>query len=282
MHFNFPFTAAEILWTLTFAALLVLLVVLFGRDRIRRFPVFTASTVLIGLSMLAQKLLAGRMAPLQMNEVLLVLADMGVIVAFLLAIELARRAFGSAKWPAWVAGCLVLLGGAVATIVWWGQWPPAKMVLDSSTLGHLRLMQLVAQKGDLFNEALAVELFIVIVIAGRWFNAGWRSHTQQILAGISASAAALIIERIIWETVVHNLPHTREGYNHAIDLQDHLTNANGAIVLAVMIWWIVCLWFDEPGAASGIAAAEVPAQAVLESHGAESAELPEHGAASEQ
>jgi len=30
MHFNFGFTAVQILWTLTFAALLVLLVVLLG------------------------------------------------------------------------------------------------------------------------------------------------------------------------------------------------------------------------------------------------------------
>ena len=41
MHFNFAFTAVQVLWTLTFAAHLVLLVVLLGRDRTRRFPWFT-------------------------------------------------------------------------------------------------------------------------------------------------------------------------------------------------------------------------------------------------
>ena len=64
MHFNFHFSAAEILWTLTFAAMLVLLVVLLGRDRIRRFPIFTSSIVLVGLNMLADKLLTHRLAPL--------------------------------------------------------------------------------------------------------------------------------------------------------------------------------------------------------------------------
>ena len=181
MHFNFHFSAAEILWTLTFAAMLVLLVVLLGRDRIRRFPIFTSSIVLVGLNMLADKLLTHRLAPLVSTEVILVLADLGVIIALLLAIELARRAFSGAKWPAWVAGSLVLLGGAAAVIIFWGQWPPAKMVFDPSTLGRLRLMQLMAQKGNLFNEALAVELFALVVIAGRRFRTGWRSHTQQIL-----------------------------------------------------------------------------------------------------
>jgi hypothetical protein len=33
MHLNFDFSAVQILWTLTFAGLLVLLVVLLGRDR---------------------------------------------------------------------------------------------------------------------------------------------------------------------------------------------------------------------------------------------------------
>ena len=41
MHFNFGFTTIQVLWTLTFAALLVLLVVLLGRDRARRYPWFT-------------------------------------------------------------------------------------------------------------------------------------------------------------------------------------------------------------------------------------------------
>ena len=48
MHFNFDFSTAQVLWTLTFAALLVLLVVLLGRDRAQRFPWFTASIAMMG------------------------------------------------------------------------------------------------------------------------------------------------------------------------------------------------------------------------------------------
>ena len=59
MHFNFDWTAIQIIWTLTFAALLVLLVVLLGRDRARRYPWFTASIVLATLNMLGQRLLHG-------------------------------------------------------------------------------------------------------------------------------------------------------------------------------------------------------------------------------
>jgi hypothetical protein len=264
MHFNFHFSAAEILWTLTFAAMLVLLVVLLGRDRFRQFPFFTCSIVLIGLNMLAEKMLANRLAPLVSTEVFLVLGDLQVVIALLLAIELARRAFSAAKWPAWVISSLVLLGGATAVIARWGQWPPAKMVFDPTTLGHLRLMQLVAQKGDLFNEVLAVELFVLVAIAGRQFKTGWRSHTQQILAGIATSSAMLIVVRLVWDSVAHNMPRTQEGYNHMLDLQSRLVNANSMVVLAVMLWWIVCLWIDEPGAAAVAASDETNAPEVEE------------------
>lgn len=263
MHFNFPFTAAEILWTLTFAAMLVLLVVLLGRDRARRYPIFTTSIVLIGLNMLAEKLLGNRVAPLVSDEIFLGLATLQVIVSLLLAVELARRAFKGAKWPGWAAGSLVLLGGAAAVIAWWGKWPPAKMVFDHSTLGHLRLMQVIAQKGDLFNEALAIELFVLVVIAGRRFKTGWRSHTQQILVGISTTSALLIVARILWEIKARNMPHTQEGYNHMLALQTHLQNADSVVVLAVMIWWIVCLWIDEPAAAPLIPSEEANGSAAV-------------------
>ena len=56
MHLNFGFTTVQILWTLTFAALLVLLVVLLGRDRTRRFPWFTASIALVAVRLLASRM----------------------------------------------------------------------------------------------------------------------------------------------------------------------------------------------------------------------------------
>ena len=41
MHFDYHFTAVQVLWTPTFASLVILLVVLSeGRDRIRRFLVY--------------------------------------------------------------------------------------------------------------------------------------------------------------------------------------------------------------------------------------------------
>ncbi|MDR3799900.1 MAG: hypothetical protein P4K93_17250, partial [Terracidiphilus sp.] len=80
MHLNFDFTTVQILWTLTFAALLVLLVVLLGRDRARRFPWFTASMTLTAVRLLASRMLFGKMPPLTMSSIFLTLAAVEALV----------------------------------------------------------------------------------------------------------------------------------------------------------------------------------------------------------
>ena len=83
MHFNFDWTATQVLWTLTFAALLVLLMVLLGRERVRRFPWFTTSIALMALRLLAERLLLERLPRLTLNEIFLALADLMALVSLL-------------------------------------------------------------------------------------------------------------------------------------------------------------------------------------------------------
>src|ERR1700760_2749675 len=96
MHFDYHLTAISILWTLTFASLLVLLVVLMGRDRIRRFPWFTASIVLVALRLLTNRLLHDKLPQLTMATIAISLADLSVLVGLGLLVEMARRAFKKA------------------------------------------------------------------------------------------------------------------------------------------------------------------------------------------
>src|ERR1700749_179715 len=111
---HFPFSEADILWTLTFAALLVLLVVLLGRDRIGRFPFFTASVILAALEALIRRLLSEKLPPLNATEMLLALADLGAFLTLLVALELARRAFARVSARRFALGALVVLAGAGA------------------------------------------------------------------------------------------------------------------------------------------------------------------------
>jgi len=249
MHFDLHFTAVQIIWTLTFAGLLVLLVVLLGRDRMSRFPWFTASMVLMAVRMLASRLLFGKMAPLTSSEIFLTLADVGAIVSLLVVVEMARQAFHRASRKAWIIGTLVLLAVAAGVVIKWGPWPPAQTVFARSLLADLRFMQLLAQKGDLLLDLLMIELGLLVVFCGQRFDAGWRSHTQRLVIGLSTASIAQLLVRIGMQAIANGpAPKTQEEYQHLTGLQEKLFNANSVVFVVVLIWWIVCLWIDEPGA----------------------------------
>ena len=200
MHFNF--STDDVLWTLTFAALLVLLVVLLGRDRARHFRWFTTSIVLLGIVKLAAKLLyprlghifSGEMLQIKSAEIFLPLADLSAIVSILVAVEIARRAFRGAGRRIWISGAITVLAVCGAVLYFWGTWPTFKTIFAGSLIANLRLIDLFAQKADLLANVLLVLVGLLVAIFGRYYKAGWHSHTQQISIGLTmASVSTLTI-----------------------------------------------------------------------------------------
>jgi len=247
-HFDIP--ARQILWTLTFAAQLVLLVVLIGRDRARRYPWFTAGIVIIALQLMAEVLLANRMAILPFQEILLSLADLGAMIALLVVVEVARKAFAGASRSLWIVNTVGLLVVAGFGVTFWGPLPAAKDLALDTLLGKLHLMQLVALKGNMLVSLLTVELGLLVVIFGRHYKSGWRSHTQMISIGLSTAALAWLATQAMVQSIVKTAhPQNRTDYEHVLDLISRLLNANKVVYFAVLVWWIAWLWFDEPGVA---------------------------------
>jgi hypothetical protein len=249
MHSHSVFTATQVLWTLTFAAQLVLLVVLLGRDRARRFPWFTISIVLAALRLLGSRLLAGRLAPLAMNEIFITLEGLAALVSLLVLVEMARRAFDGVERRMWVGWALVTMI-VTGCLLWvWGPWPVWKTLTADSTLARLRLMQFGAEKGNMLADMLAVELGLLVAVAGRRFKAGWRSHPQRILIGLSTAAIAQLAVQGVWQLIARRaVPHSQAEYERILGLGNKLVNANKAVYVVVLVWWIACLWKDEPEA----------------------------------
>jgi hypothetical protein len=247
MHFHFDYSARQVLWTLTFASQLVLLVVLLGRDRARRYPWFTASIVLFALQLMADMLLSGRLAMIPFSETLLTLSDLSAIVGLMVLVEVAWQAFAQAPRALWIANTLGLLVVAVCILKVWGPWPVWKNMALDTVLGKLRLMELAAQKGNMLAYLLVVGLMALVVLFGRQFKAGWRSHTQMIAIGLSTTAISSLAMQGTMQHIVKTVhPATRAEYEHILDLLGKLANANKAIYAAVLVWWIVWLWLDEP------------------------------------
>lgn len=250
MHLNFDFTAVQILWTLTFAAHLVLLVVLLGRDRARRFPWFTTAIALVALRLIASRLLFGRLPQLTLGAIFVILADVSAVVSFLVLVEVARRVFGTVRRALWIVWALVLLSIGGAVLASWGHWPAWKTINPTTWMAFLSLLQMLAQKGGLLTDVLTVTLGILVVAFGRRYGAGWRSHAQQIMIGLSTASLAQLAVQIIWQIIASTAkPHSMTEYDRIVGLREKLFNGNSVVYLAVAIWWIACLWIEEPGGA---------------------------------
>ena len=248
MKFHLPFSANEILWALTFAGYLVLLVVLMGRDRVRRFPWFTASSVLIAFRLLTAKMLYGRLAQIPMAELFIGLALLGSLVNVGMLLELARKGFAGIKRNAWVAGALILMAIGAVVLAFWGEWPAWQtLTAGGGLISHLQLLQFIALKASLLLDVETVLLGIVIVLFGRRFHAGWKTHIQRIMIGLStvslAQLTAEAIAQIIGKTA-H--PKTMAEAQHILDFRDRVFYANSVVLVLALIWWIWCLWKNEP------------------------------------
>jgi hypothetical protein len=245
MHFDF--SASQILWTLTFAALLVLLVVLFGRDRARRFPWFTASILTMGMLLLTTQLMLSRLPRMTGTEIFLALSDLDVLIGLAVLVELARRAFKGAGKLGWIIGTLGMLAVAAPVLVMWGPWPAWKTLTATSELVTIRLMDLTVDKGILLSGVLTVELGLLITLFGRRFSAGWHSHTQRIVIGLSTAAIGQLVLRGSLQAIgLHTHIQTQADYERVMGLRDKLIHANNVLFLCVMAWWIACLWIDDP------------------------------------
>jgi hypothetical protein len=248
MHLNFAFNAAQIIWTLTFAAHLVLLVVLLGRDRARRFPWFTTAIALVALRLVSTRLLFGRLPQIELGRIFVVLADISAIVGFLVVVELFRMAFNRAprKFFLYAAASVLAVAGVVLAI--WGPWPAWRTLKPTTPMAVLGIMQLFAQKAGLLVDISTVALGLLVAMFGRRYGAGWRGHAQRIAIGLSTASLAQLAVQIIWQAIAKTAaPHSMDEYQRVIGLREKLFNANSVIYLLVTIWWIACLWIDEPG-----------------------------------
>ena len=108
---------------------------------------------------------------------------------------------------------LIVLAVGVAIVAEWGPWPSAKTLLAASTLAFLRMMQLFAQKADLLSDLLTVQLGLLVLLFGSRFKAGWRSHPQQIVIGLSTASISQLAVRVIWQQIaLHSTIHSQAEY----------------------------------------------------------------------
>jgi len=201
-----------------------------------------------------------------MGEIAISLALVSALVGFIILIEMARNAFRRASARAWLLWTIALLiiGGL---IVWkWGPWPNLHTLAFDTLIAKLQFMQFLSVKVGLLVDVLSIGLGLLVVSVGRRYGAGWRSHVQRIMIGLSTASLSQMCAQGIWQIIAHHTtPHSQAEYERVLGIQEKLLNTNSAVYVLVVIWWIICFWNDEPGSPTANATVEIaPASAATE------------------
>jgi len=280
MHWNIE----QILWAFVLAAHLVLLIVLMGRDRTRRFPWFTASIVVSTIRLIADHLLNGKLTAIAFYWQSYTTLLLGAILTLLVLIELARQVFASGKaglilnGKGWLGWTFVTVGVAGVATWLWSPWPGWQELQGQPAGLPLALLGLAGTRGVIFSAMLTIQVALLIAIFGRRFGSGWRSHPWQLALGLSTNALGYVIVDRIQNSIIeafkatartpgHHI--TQQEYDHTVHLLTRLGNVVLTLWIVVLIWWIICLWRDEPGSSttseveSPVLAGPLPLQAEI-------------------
>jgi len=120
-------------------------------------------------------------------------------------------------------------------------------------------MQLAAQKGDTLAQLLTLGVGLMVVLFGRRYKAGWRTHTHMIAIGLATVAITWLGIQQSWQVIARTVhPQSQQEYEHLLALGNSLMNTNKIVYIAALIWWIVWLWRDEPGTETPLAVEPEP------------------------
>jgi hypothetical protein len=217
-------------WAVGFAGHVILIVVLWVRQRVRAFPFFTALICLNVVRTITLALIQlygtrrGYFYTYWSLAILDVALQLGVVY------EMASRVFRPlGKWAPdvrrailwWIAGSL-----AVAASLTWIPTPSTRL-----------WMQVVMIKGSFFTAALLSELFVGMIALSATAGLPWKTHVARI-------SQALGIYSIF--TVLVEAGSSYFGLRSDPRAYVDLTHVRMGLYLGCLSYWIVMLWRDAP------------------------------------
>jgi hypothetical protein len=230
------------------------LIVLLARDRMSRFPWFSAAIALSTVHLIADHLLHGKLTNLAFywqSDVLIVLET---IAGLMVLVEVTRRIFASGKAglclnaKGWLGWSLVTAGLAIAAVWAWDPFHTWTNLHSDPKELPLLIVALSAVNGQLFLAVLTIEVGLLVQIFGKRFGSGFRSHAQQIMLGLSTYALGFMAVQISTDAIKRTVRLTsREQYLHIVKIFTNLDYARFALWFLVLVWWMVWLWREEPG-----------------------------------
>jgi len=216
------------LWAATFVGHVSLLFVLWFRNRIRSFPIFTA---LIGMNIVRTTVLFiiqsyGTKAQYFYTFWSFAILDVGLQLG--VVCEIASHVFQTAReWTDSIRRQLIwwAIGSiAIATGLTWAAAPETRM-----------WKQTVLIKGSFISAALMSELFVGMIALSVQARFPWSTYTARISEGLGAySMATLALEMV----------RTYFGLKSDSHVYASLSHLRITLYLICLSYWIITLWRD--------------------------------------
>jgi hypothetical protein len=222
-----PLTRVDLfLWAASFLGHIVLLLVLWIRNRIRPFPFFTG---LVGMNLVRTMMLFaiqhfGTKAQYFYTFWSFAIVDVGLQLSVIY--ELSHHVFQPhGVWNSiatrrllwWALGSVT-----VAASITWIAAPPTTMWAQTLLI-----------KGDFFSAALMSELFAGMIALSVTANLPWSTHAARIAQGLGVySMATLGIETV----------RTYFGLERGSHVYADLSHLRIVLYLLCLVYWIVALW----------------------------------------
>jgi hypothetical protein len=238
-----------VLFTLLLAGQMILLVVLYGRDRMRLYPWFSASIMLTAFKTLVDKILFERISQIPFEFIKNLLGVFTVLVGLGVLVEIARKLFpGVTLMHRVIASGFITL--ITATVVYfWGPWTANGDIGFKSQIGVVNLLLVASTHGEqILLPCATILLGIFVLFVLRHQRGFWQSHTIKIFAGLTTCSLMFLVMRATAQTIAitantHGM--TMKEFAQIQGMMDQFRTLPLVTLIIVQFWWIYALWNEE-------------------------------------
>lgn len=217
------------LWLAVLIVHILLVSVLFARNRARQFPVFTCLIILNVGKTLVLFVIYRHLSALAYYDTFLVFAAVDYALQVAVVFEIGRHVFRASAWAEDIRGSLILAGLAallISAAVSWIALPATKWLSDTLVI-----------RADLLTAVLMTELFVAMLALSARYGLPWNTHAAKIAQGFGVySFICIVVEAL----------HTFFGLKNGTAIYTVVTRIRIVAYELIVCYWIATLSRDAP------------------------------------
>ena len=217
------------LWLAVLIAHILLVGVLFARERVRHFPIFTGLIVLNVGKTLVLFIVYRHLSALAYYDTYLAFAGVDYSLQIAVVFEIGRHVFRTSAGNEDIRRSLILAGVAalvISSVLSWIALPATKWLSDTLVI-----------RADLLTAVLMTEFFVAMLVLSVRYGLPWKTHAAKIAQGLAFySSICIVVEAL----------HTYFGLKDGSATYTVVTRIRIVAYELIVCYWIATLSQDAP------------------------------------